>query len=151
MVWIEDQIVENALKAGDTHIVDEAIVKYCMSNDNTYCVVIREHSAWYVDGDGWNEGNFPPKKGEEGREMLNFYKKQVGDDNGFWFKVFIPSSVKIIELKTISNDKYVIKTDKDQYELNYNDIDGLMWDLMSGTGVEEDEIESNFKLLCRAT
>ena len=83
--------------------------------------------------------------------MLNFYKKQVGDDNGFWFKVFIPSSVKIIELKTISNDKYVIKTDKDQYELNYNDIDGLMWDLMSGTGVEEDEIESNFKLLCRAT
>ncbi len=58
--------MHNAQSAGDMTSLEESGVQYCMSPDYTYCIVIRDHAAWYIEGEGWRDGNYPPKDSEPG-------------------------------------------------------------------------------------
>ena len=44
--WIDDEVVENALKSKSKTNLEKSKVKYCVSDDFKYCILVRKHSAW---------------------------------------------------------------------------------------------------------
>ena len=76
--------------------------------------------------------------------MLNFYKSQSGDNEGFWFKIFVPNSVTIIGVSNVDNRRCMVLTNSGAFHLTYASLDKLMWEVMSGTGLSEEEIENTF-------
>jgi hypothetical protein len=142
--WIDNETVEQALVSGDLSSLIESGVQFCMSPDRAYCVLIRDHAAWYVEGEGWRDGNYPPEEDAVGRPALNFFKRQMGDEQGFWFKIFIPNSVTIGGLTSVNEQFCELAVGSYQCRIAYNSLDGLMWDIMTGNAEPEEEIEATF-------
>lgn len=146
-MWVDDDDVEAALKTGNEQPLKESGVRYCLSKDRRYCVLIRVHDAWYTEGDGWRDGNFPPRAGRKGRRALNFYKRQLGDDEGLWFKTLVPESVEIREMQASDEGHLDAVLGTSSRRLTFSRIDDLMWDVITGKGQEEHEIEAAFEML----
>ncbi|MEZ4222602.1 MAG: hypothetical protein R3B13_16800 [Polyangiaceae bacterium] len=90
VLWIDDDAVRHVMESGDDNDLVRSSVPFCLSLDNTYCVLVREHDAWLDPTDGWRDANATPPLGRHGRLVLNFYKKQLGEEPGLWFKTFVP-------------------------------------------------------------
>lgn len=142
--WIENSVIENALKTKDFLILENAKVPFCLSGDKVYCLLIREHAAWYIAGKGWKDGNYPPDGKGSGRFILNFFKVVTKSKSGFWFKVFIPLSLPILKIEGVNENYCEATFGSKQHRLNYNKIDSLMWDVMTGNAETEEKIELIF-------
>ena len=143
-IWIDNQTVNNAQASGDTSLIAEAGAPFCMSGDRTYCILVRTHAAWYVDGEGWRNGNYPPEGDSIGRPMLNFFKRQVGDETGYWFKMFIPKAVVFSAIEDVDGHCCEAMIDSDLHRLTYTDLDRMKWDMITGRAEPEEEIEGKF-------
>ena len=143
-VWLEFDTVAEAQQSSDTAPLVAAGILWCMSNDRTYCVRVREHSAWHVEGRGWYYANCSPNTPGSGRPRMNFFKLQRGEEIGFGFRAFVPRKVSLSSLGTIDDDRFEIVTDTGSFPLRFEDLEGLMWSVMTGTGEKEKQIEASF-------
>lgn len=145
--WIDDDSVKYAQATGDLSSLLASGVQFCMSPDRTYCVLIRDHGAWTVEGEGWLDANRPPEDAASGRAMMNFYKRQSGGDQGFWFKIFVPNAVKIHGIVGIDANSCEVATDSGQRRIAYDRLGHLMWEVLTGKPQPEKKIEASFAKL----
>ncbi|WP_339727782.1 hypothetical protein [uncultured Gimesia sp.] len=143
-LWIDNEVVNKAQKNGDFSAIIESGVQFCMSPDRKYCILVRDHSAWHVEGEGWRDSNDPPENEESGRQMLNFFKCQIDSEIGIWFKAFIPQDEAIRDIESVDDECCEVIIGSERHRIYYTKIDGLMWDLMTGNAVTEDEIKTTF-------
>jgi hypothetical protein len=139
--WIDDELVEKALKTKSIKDLKKSGVKFCISDDFKYCILVRKHSAWEIKKEGWRDANEPPKKGETSRWVLNFYKK-----GSSWFKIFVPLKYEITGFEE-DGKKYKIITKKESIIGKFSSHESLMWDVMAGNAEKETEIEEKFLLI----
>lgn len=143
-LWIDNEAVSKAQVSGNLSAIIKSGVQYCMSPNRKYCILVREHSAWHVEGEGWRDANNPPENEESGRQMLNFFKLQNNSEIGIWFKVFVPQSMIIREIKSVNGECCEVIIGSECHRLSYSRIEDLMWDVMTGNAEQEDEIETTF-------
>lgn len=142
--WISDEQVNRAQETGDFSALEANEIPFCMSPDRTYCILVRDHAAWQIEGEGWREGNYAPGQDGEGRCVINFFKCQRGDDTGFWYKTLVPTAVRIVGLRSVDSTCFEVATENASLKAAYSRLDGLMWDLMTGNAQTEDDIEAAF-------
>jgi hypothetical protein len=139
--WIDNEVVENALKNKSKIDLEKSGVQFCVSDDFKYCILIRRHSAWEIKKEGWRDANEAPKQGETSRWVLNFYKK-----GSSWFKMFVPMKHNITKIES-KGKKFRIITKGETISGIFSSHDNLMWDVMTGNAEKETEIESKFFLI----
>lgn len=146
-LWIEDDVVYDALGSGNDGSLLASGVPFCVSEDRRCCVLVREHSAWLVRGEGWRDANSPPGLGEQGRLVLNFYRAQQDECTGVWFKAFVPIREGLVELALAGESSCTIRGAVHELHLRFDGIDRLMWQLMTGHAQPEEEIERLYSLI----
>jgi hypothetical protein len=142
--WIDNESVFIALRSGDFSVLRASGYRYCLSQDQRSCVLVREHSAWLVPAEGWRDSNDAPK-GEIGRAVLNFFVTPANGSPGVWFKCFLPLSLEITSLEADTAGNYVLQTRDATYKASFSRIPSLMWKLMTGDAEKENDIEAKFQ------
>ena len=143
--WINNEQVFSALKSGDFILLSASGYRYCVSQDRRSCVLVREHSAWNVRGEGWRDSNIAPSQGETGREVLNFFVTPVNGSPGVWFKCFLPLDLDITALRADAEDNYILQAQGATYKAAFSRIPSLMWELMTGDAEKENDIKTKFR------
>ncbi len=77
--------------------------------------------------------------------MLNFFKRQVGEESGFWFKVFIPKAVTVGRITGVDKEFCAAMINSERRVLSYTRIDQLMWGCMTGNAESEQDIKAKFE------
>lgn len=146
--WIENEQVERALKERSVQEIEQADVKFFISDDFSYCVLVRRHSAWEVGDGGWRDANQPPKEGESWRWVLNFYHYSREQEQSSWFKIFVPLKYEVLGMEA-AGDSYSIITVNGAITGKFSSHSSLMWSLMTGNAETEAEIERKFLLVAQ--
>ena len=71
--WISNDVVQNALRSKQVVELEKSGLIYSISDDFEYCLIIREHNAWQINGEGWRDSNEPPQNNLDARRVLNFF------------------------------------------------------------------------------
>lgn len=145
--WVTDDEVIEAMQSKSAELLIDRRIKFCMSDDFQYCVVLKEHAAWQVTDGGWRYGNYPPEENEGGRPVLSFLHSKQLTKAGFVFRAFVPQKHAVTLLEN-NMDSYRIKTESEIFEGKYGFLEKLMWDVVLGWAEPEEEIEKKFNLLC---
>ncbi len=141
--WIEDKIVNQALKEESKKEIEKTGVKFCISNDFQYCILVRKHHAWEIEGEGWRDRNLPPELDDTWRWTLNFYHFEKATKNSWWFKMFVPLKYKIVKIEQV-DDEYKIITDLEIIIGKFSSYYILSRNVLTGNAETEEEIERKF-------
>lgn len=142
--WIENDVVESCLCAGDLTPLNAKNIEFCVSEDGTCCAFLREHATWQIDGE-WHDGNYPPDSGGVGRFALNFTRLASEDEGGFWFKVLIPDSIRSPRLSSVGEDEFVLHHSGGELRQRFDALGSIMWAVLSGDSQSETEIAESFE------
>lgn len=138
--WIENELIEDALKSKSLINLEKSGLKFCISTDFNYCILARRHHAWETEK-GWREANEAPTDKKLSRWVLNFYKKDSS-----WFKIFAPLKYNIKKIEA-DGEKFKIITETETIIGNFASHDALMWEVLTGNAEKEAEIEKKFMLI----
>ncbi len=132
-----------ALMAGDPDrlraYADESPLR-AVNDSLDFLVVVRDHDAWFIDGQGWHDANSPVAPGGVGRQMVNYY------DRGSWSKLPVPASVRI-ESVIWEGEVFVFRTSGGPIRSTPQQVWLAVQDSMTGRGLSEAEMEHNFRKL----
>lgn len=105
-----------------------------------FLVVVRDHDAWFIEGQGWHDANAPVDPGGVGRQMVNYY------DRGSWSKLPVPASIRI-ESVAWDGERFVFGTSRGTVHCTPRQVWLAVQDSMTGRGLSEAQIEHNFRKL----
>ncbi len=105
-----------------------------------FLVVVRDHDAWFIEGQGWHDANAPIDDGGIGRQMINYY------DGKSWSRLPVPSSIRI-ESVCWDGEAFVFRTSRGPIRSTARQVWLAVQDSMTGRALSEAEIESNFRKL----
>lgn len=143
--WVDDDAVWAALRTGDLAALEAAGVLYCMSSSGQHCIVLRQHAAWHLEGQGWRDGNYPADEDAKGRLVVNFFFQPIQGEPGGWFKAFVPASVHPVRLsRTAAGCCTLESVDGIARTISFDRFEEVRWDLMTGNAQEEGDILSRF-------
>jgi len=146
MGWISNEQVEMALEQQKPlKITNEESVLICYSDEYNYCILERYHQAWETES-GWRDSNSPPDNEQNGRKVFNFYAYDREDEYSSWFKMFVPSNLTIERIIS-EGEFYTIETSAGTIRSTFENIEEIMFDVISGDAETEEEIAKKFKLL----
>lgn len=145
--WIDDDSIREAMGGDDLSALEESGMLYCITPDKLCCLFVREYDSWYIEGEGWRCGNYPPESNDSGRLKIVFLKRQSGKDIGFGFNAFIPKSINISNIELEDDDRFVVTIDSKKRYVSCNRALGLHIDLMTGNAQPEAEIENKFEMI----
>ncbi|MDF1699926.1 MAG: hypothetical protein P1V36_02025 [Planctomycetota bacterium] len=143
--WIDDAAVRHAQETVDPGALLAAGVPHAMSPDGRYVVLVRDHAAWHIEGEGWRDSNSPPEAGAEGRPVLNFSELPVGDDAGLWFKTLLPASVAQLEFAAVDAEHCLLGTASGTHPLSYRRFGEVMLHVATGNAQSEADLERAFE------
>ena len=141
--WISNEAVQNALKNKKILELENSGLIYSISDDFEYCLVIREHNAWQISGEGWLDSNELADDMVNARHVLNFFNYNPINKQESWFKIFVPISFEISKIEKNKNQYYLI-TGSRTLVGHFSVHNKLMWSVMTGFAQQEEEIERKF-------
>ena len=139
--WLSNAEIRSMLERGNR----QAVLAYvhesplrAVNADCTFLVMVRDHDAWFLEGQGWHDANRPVGNIDGScRQMINIY------EGGSWTKMPIPMSVRINSVKRDS-DAFVFTTSRGEIRSPQRYVWLAVHDSMTGRGLSEEEIEHNF-------
>ena len=116
-----------------------------VNDDGDFLVFVRDHDAWFIDGQGWQEANRPVGPiGGSCRQVIN-----IIHGHGTWSKLPVPMSVRIHSVKW-DGHAFVFSTSMGEIRSTEEQVWLAVNDSMTGRGLTEEEIEHNFRKLTGA-
>ena len=141
--WISNDVVQNALRSKQVVELEKSGLIYSISDDFEYCLIIGEHNAWQINGEGWRDSNEPPQNNLDARRVLNFFNYNPSKKQESWFKIFIPFKYEISKIEK-NKDQYFLITASRTLVGHFSTHNQLMWSVVTGLSQQEQEIESKF-------
>jgi hypothetical protein len=139
----EMQSLMNGDPAGLRAFVEESSLR-AVNDTLDFLVVIRDHDAWFIDGEGWNDANAPVAPGGVGRQVVNYY------DRNSWSKLPVPTSCRI-QTVTYDGMVFLFSTSRGEIRSTPRQVWLAVQDSISGRLLSEEEIEHNFRKLDGST
>ncbi len=138
--WLPITEVQELL--ADNH---EALLAYvgesplwAVNADHDFLVVVRDHDAWFIEGQGWHDANRPVAEDGVGRQMINYY------DRRSWSKLPVPSSLRVDSV-VWDGKEFLFSTSWGEIRCSPRQAWLAVQDSLTGRGLSEEEIEHNFR------
>lgn len=140
--WLAVGQVQKLL-SGDTTQLQEYVTESplrAINADLDFLVAVRDHYAWFIEGQGWRDANQPAAEGKISRQAVNYYTRTA------WCKLPVPVSVHI-EAVTWDGDAFVFHTRQGEIRSAARQVRLAVQDSMTGRAQSEEQIEHNFRKL----
>jgi hypothetical protein len=140
--WLPNDEVQSLLSGDPVRLrafVDESPLR-AVNGELDFLVVVRDHDAWFIEGEGWHDANAPVDSGGVGRQMVNYY------DRDSWSKLPVPAAVRI-ESVSWDGEAFVFHTTRGPIRSTQRQVWLAVQDSITGRGLSEAEIEHNFRKL----
>jgi hypothetical protein len=111
-----------------------------VNNALDFLVVVRDHDAWFIEGQGWHDANARVDPGGVGRQMVNYY------NHSSWSKLPVPAAIRI-ESVTWDGEAFVFRTSRGSVRSTPRQVWLAVQDSITGRGLSEAEMEYNFRKL----
>jgi len=133
---MDDSEVLKAVKNSDFQELNNSNTQYCISNDGLKFIILTNQQ----------NGDTTPEKRDNTRALLNCYFLNSDKTDNTWFKVFVPLKYSHVSLEADGNE-FNIQMDQETISGDFDLLQKLMFQFLSGNDKDELEIERKFKLL----
>lgn len=115
----------------------------CATPDGAQLIVVRDHDARLVEGEGWTDINRPPKSGGSTRQMINLYQHSAEDGSSSWSKMPVPEARRIQAVEW-DGEHFAFSTAGGTVKCTPLHLKRAVGESISGRGQSEEVIERNF-------
>jgi hypothetical protein len=144
--WLSYDEVRSLLSGDSDRLrayVDESPLR-AVNGALDFLVVVRDHDAWYIDGQGWHDANAPVAPSGVGRQMINYY------DRTSWSKLPVPASDRIHSV-CWDGEAFVFRASRGPIRSTPRQVWLAVQDSITGRALSEFQIEQNFRKLDGST
>ena len=143
--WLADEEVRSLLRSGDPAqlraYAEGSPLRAVNDDGDVILVVVRDHRAWFIEGQGWHDANEPPRPGGAARQMLNCFTRDS------WAKLPVPASVRIRSVAW-DGEAFVFDTSPGAaIRSTPRQVWLAVQDSVTGRALSEERMEHNFRKL----